>query len=119
MCIFNVLNCHNHTPWNSAVRPPVKGEVTSTGIYEGCTNGQVIPNIYTAREFYGLNRDPETSFEPQNLSTLFWKPGIVANKKGEASFSFFTGDITGKFKIVVQGVGGYNVINGVSDLTVK
>jgi hypothetical protein len=119
ICMYHVLNCRNHTPWNSNVRPPVKGEITSTGVYQGCTNGQVVPNIYTAREFYGLNRDPETSFEPQNLSTLLWEPGLVTNEKGEASFSFFTGDITGKFKIIVQGVGSDNVINGMGELTVK
>jgi hypothetical protein len=120
ICQFNILNCNNHKPWNSNVRPAVKGDVTSSGVYKGCTtNGQQIPAVFMAREFYGLNREPDGLLEPQYLSTLFWEPGLVTNEKGEASFSFFTGDITGKFKIVVQGVGGNNVINGVGELTVK
>lgn len=120
ICMFNILNCRNHTPWNSKVRPPVKGEMTSSGVYQGCTtNGQEVPAVFTAREFYGLNRDPESSFEPQYLSTLFWEPGLVTNEKGEASFSFFTGDTTGKFKIVVRGATADNVINGMGDLRVK
>nr|WP_294796423.1 hypothetical protein [uncultured Mucilaginibacter sp.] len=120
ICQFNILNCNNHKPWNSKVRPAVKGDVTTSGIYRGCTtNGQQVPPVFTAREFYGLNRDPDSSFEPQNLSTLLWKPGLVTNEKGEASFSFFTSDITGKYKIVVQGVGENNVVNGVGELTVK
>ncbi|MGY3211623.1 hypothetical protein [Mucilaginibacter sp. HD30] len=120
ICQFNILNCNNHKPWNSNVRPPVKGEMTSAGIYQGCTeNGQQVPAVFTTREFYGLNREPDGLLEPQYLSTLFWQPGLITNEKGEASFSFFTGDITGKFKIIVQGVGVNTVINGVGDLTVK
>jgi hypothetical protein len=121
VCMYDILNCNNHKPWNSRVRPPVKGEsLRNSGYYKGCTaNGQQVPPVFTAREFYGLNRDPDSSFEPQFLSTLSWKPGLVTNEKGEATFSFFTGDITGKFKIVVQGVATDNVINGAGSLTVK
>lgn len=120
VCVFGILNCRNHSPWNSKVRPPVKGEVTSEGVYQGCTtNGQQVPAVFMAREFYGLNREPDGVLEPQFLSTLFWKPGLVTNEKGETTFSFFTGDITGKFKIIVQGIGENNVINAVGDLTVK
>jgi len=120
ICQFNILNCNNHKPWNSNVRPPVKGEMTSAGVYQGCTeNGQQVPAVFLAREFYGLNREPDGLLEPQYLSTLYWQPRLITNEKGEASFSFFTGDITGKFKIVVQGVAVNTVINGVGDLTVK
>lgn len=126
VCSTGFLNC----PFDPPARLPEKGQIykrlTGAGtrmpsiIYEGCTkNGQQSTAVYTAREFYGLNRDPDYLSEPQYLSTLFWKPGIITNEKGEASFSFFTGDIEGRFRIVVQGVGSDGVIYGGNEFSVK
>jgi len=130
VCEYNVLNCPIHTPTNgSKTRAPVKGDfvedisMTRAGVrkvYQGCTvTGQEIPAVYMFCEFYGLKRDTESSSEPQFLSTLFWKPGIVTNDRGESSFSFFTSDVTGDFRIVVQGVGEKNMIFGENGFMVK
>lgn len=78
-----------------------------------------VSGIYMDREFYGVNADTDNASEPQYLSTLFWRPGIMLNEKGEADFSFLTGDITGDFTIVVQGVGEGDLISGTEKLIVK
>lgn len=120
VCQAGYLNCFYHTPANSKVYAPVKGQAIVGGVYQGCTsNGQDVLAIYTGREFYGLNRNPDGLLEPQYLSTLFWKPGVTTNDKGEVSFSFYTGDITGKFRIIVQGISGKNVVYGDCEMDVK
>jgi hypothetical protein len=120
VCQAGYLNCFYHTPANSKVYAPVKGQAIVGGVYQGCTsNGQEALAIYTAREFYGLNRNPDGLLEPQYLSTLFWKPGVTTNEKGETSFSFYTGDITGKFRIIVQGMSGRSVVYGDGEIEVK
>jgi hypothetical protein len=120
VCQAGYLNCFYHTPANSKVYAPIKGQAIVGGVYQGCTsNGQEVLAIYTAREFYGLNRNPDGELERQYLSTLFWKPGVTTNEKGDASFSFYTGDITGQFRIIVQGMSGKNVVYGDGEITVK
>lgn len=126
VCSTGFLNC----PFDPPASLPVKGEtykrLNGNGmrmpsvIYEGCTqNGQQTSAVYTAREFYGVNRNTEEAFEPQYISTLLWKPLITTDEKGEASFSFFTGDIEGRFSIVAQGMAEGDVIYGDSGFSVK
>jgi len=121
VCQAGYLNCFYHTPANSKVYAPVKGQAIVGGIYQGCTSmGKEVLAIYSEpREFYGLNRSADGLMEQQYLSTLFWKPGVTTNRKGEASFSFYTGDITGKFRIIVQGVSGKRVGYGNGEIEVK
>lgn len=85
--------------------------------YTGCTVYKPVPfnlpAIYTQREFYPSNTDlVDQLSEPQYISTLFWKPGIIINNKGEAEYSFFTGDISGEFRIILQGVNANNLFYG-------
>ena len=93
--------------------------------YNGCINSKpakkanTIKGIYSARNFYGVSGDSISLREPQFLSTLYWKPGIIIDKDGETTFSFLTGDITGQFRIVIQGVGEKDVIYGEADFMVK
>ena len=93
-------------------------------IYTGCIVKENISlfkvdGIYTNREFYGITSDQIRLPEPQYLSTLLWKPGILINEKGQTEFSFYTGDITGKFRIVIQGVSNKDMIFGESSFMVK
>ncbi len=93
-------------------------------IYHGCMgddNKYVydIEGIYFAREFYGVTKEDILLSEPLFQSTLFWKPGIVTNPAGETNFSFITGDITGPFRVIVQGIETDDTIFGAGDFTVK
>ena len=125
VCIANILNCPNHV----SHRAPIKGERFGNGlVYSGCIleessneNRAILKMnpVFTSREFYGVNTDPAGLIEPQFLSTLFWRPGLMNNEKGETEFSFYTGDITGKFRIVVQGAGITDVIFEESSFMVK
>lgn len=124
VCVFGILNCANH----AGGLPPIKGQKYRNVVYQGCilersSNEEMtifkLNPVFTAREFYGVNTDPAGLIEPQFLSTLFWSPGLMNNAKGETEFSFFTGDITGKFRIIVQGAGINDVIFGESSFMVK
>lgn len=124
VCSFGILNCSNHV----SGRAPIKGERFGNGfVYSGCVLDELNENktifkinpVFTSREFYGVNTDSAGLIEPQFLSTLFWSPGLMNNEKGETEFSFFTGDITGKFRIIVQGVGITDMIFEESSFMVK
>jgi|GEM_PF-6993243 len=41
---------------------------------------------------------------PDLRSTLYWNPKILTDNQGKSSFSFYTGDATGSFKIRVEGM---------------
>lgn len=136
VCRYGFLNCPVHVG-DLDNYSPVKGKAYKDGskvilpndehvpsiIYRGCLPDPPsvlrISGIYLDREFYGVSLEEEDLSEPQYLSTLFWRAGILLNKKGETEFSFLTGDITGDFNIVVQGVGEGDVISGTGKLIVN
>lgn len=114
ICMFNILNCRNHVndPGN---RPPRNGEMVMMAgqgriPYPGCTEENpkagmlLFEGIYTAREFYGADYKQINPSEPDYLSTICWKHGIAVSSEKETEVSFYTSDITGKFRIVVQGI---------------
>ena len=113
VCINNILNCANHPPH----KQPVPGTVYrlldgGTTLYQNCRDNDFIvtaPGIYTQKEFY-MNeyKVPE---EPAFVSTLYWNHGVLLNSK-ERQIVFHTGDITGKFRVVVQGVTDNDLIFG-------
>lgn len=123
VCMYGWLNCPNHF----GGLKPEKGKIYHNILYNGCIAEEApekelfkIKGIYTSREYYGVNMDSIGLLEPQFLSTLFWKPGVIIGKGSkETEFSFFTGDITGKFRIVVQGVGEKDMIFGEAGFSVK
>jgi len=63
------------------------------------------------QEFYPLDYSKKPT-EEQYLSTLYWKHLLKISSGNNAELSFYTGDITGKFKIVIQGVTGNEVTYG-------
>ncbi len=120
VCEAGYLNCPYHPPSKSKVYAPVKGQAIQGGVYQGCTStGQEVLAIYNGREFYGLNRSKDGLLEKQYLSTIFWKANITTNENGEARLSFFTADITGNFKVIVQGLTSNLPVYAEADLTVK
>lgn len=93
-------------------------------VYAGCTADQdktifKLDGIYTTREFYGFDEKLKDFTDSQLLSTLYWKPGVVINDQGEIDCSFYTGDISGKFRIVVQGISSNDLIYGQQEFELK
>jgi hypothetical protein len=124
VCSYGILNCINHL--NDGYEPEV-GQTYKTGsnavsrVYTGCTaltqsknNGYLfsMEGIYYKKEFYVADFTKADISDPQYLSTLYWNYAVTTDKNGDAEISFYTGDIPGKFRIVVQGVTTDNVVYG-------
>ena len=62
--------------------------------------------FYKAREFYSPKYEAaDTSNIGQDLrTTVFWKPDLITDKDGNASFSFYNADIKGIYRVVVEGI---------------
>ena len=60
----------------------------------------------------------QDKLEPAFVSTLYWNHGVLLNSKDQ-EFTFYTGDITGKFRIVVQGMSNTDLIYGQQFFEVK
>lgn len=126
VCSYNILNCPHHGPNALGNRPPVKGELVHfanvKGLfpYGGCDldyNGTKpgmlsFTGIYAAKEFYAADHSRDDTAEPDYSSTIYWKNSLIINSSKPAELSFYTSDITGKFRIVVQGVAGNDVVYG-------
>ena len=77
-------------------------------IYKGCNTGNFkystpIDGIKYAMEFYPLDSLQVGVSEPEYLSTIYWSHLKSINGINNA-ISFYTGDITGPFKIIIQGI---------------
>ncbi|WP_295799987.1 TonB-dependent receptor [Mucilaginibacter sp.] len=62
--------------------------------------------FYKAREFYSPQYDdPKTNFRIGDYrSTICWKPDLITDKDGKASFSFFNSDNKGTYRVVIEGI---------------
>lgn len=134
VCRYNVLNCPNH-PNESDNKPAAVGHFyrssNTTGetiVYKGCTTSNVktdnvktfvIDGVIYPSEFYGSDYSVLNPSTPEYVSTLFWKSFLKVNSKGESQLSFYTSDIKGPFKIVVQGITTNDVVYGEKDFLVK
>lgn len=125
VCLNSILNCSNHfnDPQN---RQPVAG-ITYKGSespYLECTKTNItskyfveVAGIRYHKEFY-LN-DYKDPLEPAFFSTIYWNYGTTIDPKKETELSFYTSDITGKFKVVIQGVTGDDVVYTENKFEVK
>jgi len=131
VCRFNILNCPNH-PHEPDNKPPVKGQYYYTPAnllagnktqYLGCVaNAGKFKGVYYAQEFYPVDYDKESSSLPDYVSTVYWNYRLKVSSLRDTGLSFYTSDITGRFKIVVQGITGkegvtygekiFNVVKG-------
>ncbi|KQM69482.1 hypothetical protein ASE74_05705 [Pedobacter sp. Leaf216] len=125
VCRYNILNCPNHNG-DLENTSPVKGKAYANGrggttVYQGCTDQQSKPNITILKginlpkEFYVA--DINNKNEPINFATVYWNYQLLVN--GEIPITFNTGDLTGQFKIVVQGVTDGGVVYGEKEILVK
>jgi len=128
VCMNNILNCTNHP--NDRYEPIVgrtygtrsfgSSTIVQT-VYYGCTaltnaakNEYLfsMEGIYNNKEFYVTDLTKADSTDPQYLSTIYWNYSVLTNANGETELTFYTGDIPGKFRVVVQGVTTGNVVYG-------
>lgn len=126
VCRYNILNCPNHFG-DFDSHEPVKGKTYRDGrtggsvIYQGCTDDEsksnlvILKGINLPKEFYVS--DVSNKNEPINFATVYWNYQVLVN--GETALNFNTGDITGKFKIIVQGVTDQGVAYGEKEITVN
>lgn len=61
---------------------------------------------YKAREFYTPKYDHPnlTNNRPDLRSTIYWKPDVVTNADGNASFDYYNADTPGTYKITIEGI---------------
>jgi hypothetical protein len=128
VCMYGILNCTNHP--NDRFEPVVGrtyasrspgSQVTFSSIYYGCTaitqeakNEYLfsMEGIYGKKEFYVADLSKADISDPQYISTLYWNYAVLTNKNAESELSFYTSDIPGKFRIVIQGITTDNVVYG-------
>ncbi|MFD0750417.1 carboxypeptidase-like regulatory domain-containing protein [Mucilaginibacter calamicampi] len=120
VCRFHVFNCPNHRN-ESDNRPAIVGEVYNGRVYMGCKNSYPLikqPNsltfkgIYAAQEFYPADYSEINPSQPEYVSTLYWKGQLMLKKDEAQELSFYTSDITGAYKVIVQGITDNDVIYG-------
>lgn len=128
VCMYNILNCPNHrTAANN--RAPVTGNRYQYGpgggiiVYAGCKiddrpNALTFKGIYSAQEFYPSDYSEINPSTPEYLSTLYWNHLLPLKKGIKKEFSFYTSDITGRFKIIIQGITDDAVVYSESGFTV-
>ncbi|WP_462258065.1 hypothetical protein [Mucilaginibacter sp.] len=134
VCENDILNCPLHPPGSAGNHKPEQGKtyavidmeskVNRHVIYRGCENiwyPDMIKKIYIPITFTLPDYDKDFPVEPQLMSTVYWNPNINTDQNGKASFSFFTSDIKGDYRIMVQGVkaGKTDPIYGTTKFTVK
>ena len=127
VCVFNILNCRNHFGDPKNMQPVTgrsyKLSVNSPAtVYGGCnvTDESIFfrtEGVHTHKEFYiDSFKDP---LEPAYFSTIFWNYSLVLDKDKETSINFYTSDIVGKYRVVVQGITQKQVIYSQSFFDVK
>jgi hypothetical protein len=88
--------------------------ITTKNGNEGYTYQRYAPGVITfiprgyskVREFYSPKYDDPkfNSKIPDLRSTIYWKPNIITDKEGNASFEFFNADTKGNYRVVVEGI---------------
>jgi hypothetical protein len=105
------------------------GKITSEGIlsyttYKGNLEGFTLDphdlildyeGLQQQRTFYSpehANEDERLRRMPDFRNLLFWTPGLNTDIDGKGMFSFYTGDIPGKYLVVVQGLASNGCAGG-------
>lgn len=59
-----------------------------------------------AKQYYSPKYDVGEGirYNSDQRSSIHWEPALVSNEKGEAEFSFFTSDSSGKYLLVIEGI---------------
>lgn len=137
VCKYGFLNCPQHggDPQNVAA---VNGktykyfdgisadgsEIFHSVFYQSCNPPKYgytksIDGIKIPAAFYPVNYEKESSAVPEYVSTIYWNHLYKISPDGSIPIQFCTSDITGDFKIVVQGVTGNDVVYGEKEIKVN
>jgi hypothetical protein len=130
VCQFGILNCTNHffdgfhpvVGQRYAMRFGGSANAT-TYVYNGCVElnkeAQLekekqasLSGFYTAKEFYIPDYSKVDKNDPQYASTIYWDYSRLTMAGKEAEVTFYTSDIPGKFRVVIQGITSNNVVYG-------
>lgn len=65
-----------------------------------------LPGFSLQRQFYRPNYAEPTTDQnlPDLRSTLLWEPFVQTDNEGQGAVEFFTGDVPGTYRIIVEGV---------------
>ena len=76
-------------------------DITSTGVLP-----ITVPGFYKAREFYSPKYDHpnDTRKYPDRRSTVYWKPEVITDNDGNASFDYYNADGRGNYKVTIEGI---------------
>jgi hypothetical protein len=114
VCKFGILNCKAHVLEGS--RPVIGEQYALRGkgviVYTKCvgsgyqkpSNNILLPGVNLPRNFPAPDYGKESLSTPEVMSTLFWRPNIFTDKNGNAELQFYTSDLSGSHKIILQGV---------------
>ena len=126
VCQYNILNCPNHVVAEHTL-PVVGQQYTFDGrriTYQGCVEEkesgmQMLNGIFLARQYSGSDYAVLNPTEPEYVSTIFWKHLTKVDSEKPTQLYFYTSDITGKYKIVVQGITDKGVVYGQSYININ
>jgi TonB-dependent Receptor Plug Domain len=62
------------------------------------------PGFYKAKAFYTPKYEHKNTGQPDNRTTIYWKPNILTDKDGKASIEYFNNDTKGTYRVVVEGI---------------
>lgn len=75
-------------------------DLVSTGFLPIKANG-----FYKAREFYSPKYESTVPGKFADLrTTIYWKPEVMTDKDGNASFEYYNADGKGNYRVVVEGI---------------
>jgi hypothetical protein len=130
VCIYNILNCPNHRNDPENVQPIAGHKYYYRGqpyyVYQGCmaeedshNHNKTMDGIFYSMEFYPADYGQFNPPAPEYLSTVYWKHLFKILPVANNQISFYTSDMTGPFKIIVQGIGENDVVSGEKTIVVK
>jgi len=104
VCLNGIVNCPNHVPPGCLVTfvAPLKVK----------PNNVQLKGIYAAQEFYPADYSEVNPSQPEYMSTLYWKSQLMLKKDETQEVSFYTSDISGTYKVIVQGITDKDIIYG-------
>jgi hypothetical protein len=90
-----IVSYRTYTGDLGGFQPDVKSLITS---YDG---------LQSQREFFSPQYETPLQQEstiPDTRNLLYWSPSVTTDHEGNARINFYTSDISGKYRVVIQGI---------------